>query len=183
MSGFDYFILSVIGLFYVNFLFIITFGFPKRIGRGVTRSVYKVGNKAVKLPNGYAGYLPWKLLRGIMANQSEWNQRKTRDDIVKPLWTIFWVVQAYPIAKAPESGQTMWDVAMRLELIEQGYSAEEAHYMAWMWLDDRLLLVDYDRSDEEPRTRLAKLYFWNEDRKYNKWARDGLYDIPPNELD
>lgn len=183
MSTVDYIFIVAFTLLYTNFIFLYAFGLPTRIGRGVTRSVYKVGNKAVKLPVGLGGFKPWNIIRGLMANQSEWKQRNKRDDIVKPLWTVLYIIQVYPIAEPLVSDPSLWNVAMRLELIEQGYSAEEASHTAWMWLNDRLFLVDYDRSDEEPRTRLARLYFWNEDRKYNKWIRDGLYDIPPEELD
>lgn len=54
------------------------------IVRGVTRTVILTRKYAIKLPGGLSG----SIVRGWLANRSEWRQRKRRE-VSRPIGTLF----------------------------------------------------------------------------------------------
>lgn len=138
---------------------------PERLGSGVTRTAWKVGRWAVKIPNW-----GW-FIRGYLANRSEWDQRH-RSDVNAPLWRIG-LIAVYPLAVTMDR-----DAADRFErdrtpvLLEAGYSQEEAKPSSWGCVDGRWLVIDFDAAWATPRRgAVGRLYYWNQERLGRKWAR------------
>lgn len=137
------------------------------LGSGVTRTVHKVGPWAVKRPGGWGGYRPAALLRGWLANRSEWKQRH-RPDVARPRWTLFYIVQGYPIGRLPD--QYLFDLLVSGWLRACGYSAEEAKPSSWAYFD-RPRLIDSDRAWQHPRGIIGAIYYGNQERLARKWMR------------
>lgn len=153
----------------------------KRLGAGVTRTVYEIHGRAVKVPWGLDGLRPaWRtspfpsvkqLVRGILANRSEWKQR---DDVNvhAPLLTFGYVVNVYPVAEVVPRGRwDAWDDAEGIWALFMGYTPEEAKPSSWGCVDERWALIDYDRCWDDPKGWLGAIYYWDEERLARKWAR------------
>lgn len=152
----------------------------KRLGAGVTRTVYEIRGRAVKVPWGLAGYRPKAIVRGILANRSEWQQR---DDVNvhAPLRTLAYVVNVYPVAEVVPRGRWwIWDVRESIWAEFMGYTPEEAKPSSWGCVNGRWALIDYDRCWDDPKGWLGAIYYWDEERLARKWARlpDGAAPDP-----
>lgn len=132
----------------------------KWIDEGVTRWVLCIGNVAIKFP---------KNLRGWLANESEWRQRK-RSDVNRPYISILHFIIIYP--RASEVGD--WDpedcphdVSINIE----HKSNEEKKGSSWGLFKDKWLLIDFDRAWERPRSLIGFFYYYNQERLYKKWSK------------
>ena len=141
---------------------------PERASRkperafGVTRSVWLTRRWAIKVPSRYG----WGV-RGWLANQSEWHQRRD-PAVVAAVFTFAHVVAVYPraarIGSADEPGP--WDHAP---------PGDEAKPSSWGWYPSAHTsrgtwrLVDYDRCWAQPRTVVAALYFGRQERMARRW--------------
>lgn len=155
------------------------------LGSGSTRHVYRIGKYAVKVPNLNKRPTRWRgmFLRGVLANRSEWKQRK-RHDVVRPLATLFWIIQVYPkVDPIPDISWNFWDKTVRKDLIEAGYSKEESKPSSWCFgpnipvlssrasLPPRYLLIDYDRCWDEPMGWLGKYQEWRDEWIYSRYMK------------
>lgn len=148
------------------------------LGSGSTRHVYGLHKWAIKVPNLNKRPTRWRgmFLRGVLANRSEWKQRH-RDDVVKPLFTFFWIAQVYPkVDLIPEFMWESWDLCHRPSLIDQGYRYDECKPSSWatVWSPwcgfpsnparaVNLRLLDYDRCWDEPMGILGKYQEWRDE--------------------
>ena len=130
-------------------------------GRGVTRTVLRVHRWAIKLPGGHGGYSPERLLRGWLANRSEWKDRH-RPDVIAPVFSLGGFLNVYPLADALVTGvePQPWNVFC-------GYSHEEAKWSSWGCFDGRWLLLDYDRAwQPEGRGWVGRWYYGRMERRF-----------------
>lgn len=139
----------------------------EQLGIGVTRTVYRCGRWAVKVPGGQGR----RLVRGWLANQSEWRQRH-RADVARPWLTLAHVVLVMPVADRA-ADDTWWEEHARPWLTAAGYSDEESKSSSWGLFGRRWLLVDFDRASDHPRTAAAAVYYWLQERPYRRMARRG----------
>ena len=123
------------------------------VRRGVTRTVFLTCRWAVKVPGGYGGML----VRGWLANRSEWRQRHRRR-VCRPVLSLLHFVLVMPRAQhvgwIDDSQQTgPWD----------GCRGDKAKPSSWGWFGDRYLLIDYDLSWRVDRGIIGGIYFgWQE---------------------
>ena len=137
----------------------------RRLGRGVTRTAYRVGRWAVKVPN--RGWL----VRGYLANQSEWRHRD-RADVNAPVFHLLGLVAVYPLAETMDRGHSdHFEATVTPVLVHLGYSQEEAKPSSWGRVGDRWLVIDFDEAWSVPRRGLiGRAYYWNQDRLGRKWS-------------
>jgi hypothetical protein len=134
----------------------------RRLGKGVTRTVWRVGRWAVKVPN--RGWL----VRGYLANQSEWHQRH-RPDVNRPTATLFHLALVAPLADQLRDPR---DDQWHLERNAEGYSDEESKPQSWGLFGGRWLLLDFDQAWRQPRRGLVgRAYYGNQERLARKWMR------------
>ncbi len=139
----------------------------RELGVGVTRTAYAIGPWACKVPSWRHRYL----LRGWLANRSEWKQRR-RDDVVAPVLTVGYLVNVSPIVLTwPRHLWGEWDEQIRPWLEFCGYSAEEAKPSSWGLFNGRWSLIDFDRCWAEPRGWVGGIYYWNQERLGRKWLK------------
>lgn len=144
------------------------------IRRGVTRTVIVGRRWAVKLPIGlgmsFHG-LAGDLVRGWLANQSEWRQRR-RPGVARPRLTLLHLVLVMPAAdwvgsdrfsvKGPWQSIDPADVGAR----------DEAKPSSWGRFGDRWLLIDFDRAwERDGRGLVGRLYYGHQERSARRWAR------------
>lgn len=126
---------------------------------GITRWVLLIGPFAIKFP---------KSLRGYLANQSEWRQRK-RPRVNRPIISLFHLMIVF--YRATEIGKwepKEFNVSSRYWYgIE--YSNEEAKGESWGLVKNCWVLIDFDRAWENPRPVIGLLYYWNQARLARKW--------------
>ncbi len=134
------------------------------VARGVTRSVLVTRRVAVKVPS----VKNRRVLRGWLANRSEWKQRR-RPDVARPLVTFGHVAVVFRAADAVPSERT-WSM-QRHVLIRDGYSREEAKASSWGRFGGAWRLIDFDRAWHHPRGVVGGLYFGREERLARKWSR------------
>lgn len=127
------------------------------MARGVTRTVVVGRHYAVKVPSVRHRYV----IRGWLANRSEWKQRR-RLDIVRPVLTLGHLALVYPTADGLMS-EREWSL-QRHVLIRDGYSHEEAKASSWGRFGGRWLLLDFDRAWQPPLGIIGGLYFGHEER-------------------
>lgn len=145
------------------------------LGQGVTRTVWRVGSWAVKVPGGLAckpGWRPvlWPLVRGWLANRSEWQQR-WRATVNRPVWTVGYVLQGYRVAELASLGDPEWH-ARRVFLEDLHlYSDEELKHTSWGKVDGHWVLLDFDRCWEPPRGWVGGVYWWRQERLGRKWSK------------
>lgn len=132
---------------------------------GVTRVVMLTRRWAIKVPQ------PDYFLRGWLANQSEWHQRR-RLDVEPPRVSVFHFILVS--RRALQVGA--WDPDEFVHDDDET-RADERKGSSWGLFPEGWRLVDFDRMWER-RSPLAKLYCWNEDRKARKWLRLPQADDP-----
>ena len=130
---------------------------------GITRTVLVTDNYAIKVPSLHHRLL----VRGWLANRSEWKQ-SWRTDVHPPLYTLGHVVTVYRAAltlDGLDSSTAPWqDIPPR-------YTGDEAKRSSWGVVAGRLALIDYDRAWEDPRGIIGGVYYWRQERLARKWAR------------
>lgn len=137
---------------------------PIQLTSGITR-IAIIGRKyVVKIPN-----VRYNFWRGWIANQSEWQQRD-RADALRPLATLFHVFALYPKAWCPTEEDFAACPVAEGSIPGIDYTGDEEKVTSWGEYRGEWLLIDFDRSWER-RSRIAKLYYANQDRKSRKWAR------------
>jgi hypothetical protein len=130
-----------------------------RIARnGVTRLVVLAGPVAVKLPR------LGNVVRGWLANRSEWHQRG-RDDVARPWLSVGHIALVMPRA------DEVCDDEYRREPSDGEVGRDEAKGSSWGRFGDRWLLIDFDRSWEPPRGLVGSLYFGRQERTARRWMR------------
>lgn len=145
------------------------------IVRGVTRVVFVGERYVVKVPRIPWGAEGWRMtngpfgwiLRGWLANRSEWRQR-ARGDVVRPFCTIAHVALVMPKAEVLLEEDVPGDLALMLS----AYRGDEAKPSSWGRLKGRWVLVDYDRAWEQgDRGWIGGLYYARQERRARRWAR------------
>lgn len=124
------------------------------ISYGVTRWVLLVGPFAIKFP---------KHIRGWMANQSEWRQRR-REGVNSPICTLFHFVTLY--WRAEMVGRWHTD-----ECPFYADSNEERKGSSWGAVNGTWLLIDFDRAWRNPRSLVGGLYYGKQERLSRKWSK------------
>lgn len=143
-----------------------------KVGKGVTRTVWSLGpNWVVKIPN-------WGcLVRGYLANQSEWRQRH-RPDVAPPVLSIFNV--ALIMGRAERNLLTHVErigPPADIQITEDGvdgHRGDEAKLCSWGYYPESgWRLIDYDRAwDPDQRSPITgRLYYWNQERLARKWSK------------
>lgn len=133
-----------------------------KVTRGVTRTVILTHKWAIKLPS--LSY-QWGI-RGWIANQSEWAQRD-RKDVCYPLLNLGNVVLVF--LRARPAGLSEGVLKM------MGYTGDEAKPSSWGKLDCvsgrcRHVLIDYDNSEKDPRSRVGEWYWGKQEKLARKWS-------------
>lgn len=145
------------------------------VRRGVTRVVFVGKRYAVKVPRIPWGAEGWRIthgpfgwiLRGWLANRSEWRQR-ARGDVARPLCTIAHVALVVPSAEVLLEE----DLPGELALMLNAYRGDEAKSSSWGRLGNRWVLIDFDRAWEQgDRGIVGGLYYGWQERRARKWAR------------
>lgn len=135
-----------------------------RLGRGCTRYVLGIGPYAIKLPWGYTR----SLLRGWLANRSEWRQRH-RPDVATPIATLGHLVLVYRRAEQPISDE-WWEANVR-PWLARTYSAEESKSCSWGLTADGWRLIDFDRAwHPDDRGLVGGVYYGRQERMARRWA-------------
>lgn len=145
----------------------------RRVTTGVTRTVYVGRRWAFKVPRlDLAGLRPGQhrvgLVRGWLANRSEWRQRH-RPDVARPVATLGHLVLVMPAAdhvppndSPPPCAPAWWP----------GESADEAKGSSWGLFGTEWKLIDFDRAwTEHDRGLVGRLYYAGQARKGRRWAR------------
>lgn len=137
---------------------------------GVTRSVLIGRIWVYKIAKGRSS-----LIRGVIANRSEWHQRD-RTDVARPAWTFLYLIQCYPKASyVPHWSQRgPWDNHPPRPSDDDdwsGWHGDEYKASSWGRFRDRWLLIDYDRGHQERDWLIGKLYYGNQERLGRKWAK------------
>ena len=143
---------------------------------GITRTVFVVGRWAIKVPSLRHRYL----LRGWLANRSEWKQRR-RPDVARPIITLGHLVTVFPRAQEigawePEDcpERALWPSGLDVDEWDPhqpcGHSTEEAKGSSWGRFGDRWLLIDYDRAWQDPRGAVGAAYYGRQERRARKWS-------------
>lgn len=138
---------------------------------GVTRNVILTKRYAIKVPcRRWGSRAPWKwigpLVRGWLANQSEWRQRHRRR-VNPPLFTLFHFATWYRRAEEVST----WDTDNAPQATMRRYRVEERKGSSWGRFGRRWLLIDYDRCWERPWGLVARFYYWPQERMFRKWAK------------
>lgn len=126
----------------------------KLVRSGVTRRVVLTKRWAIKLARGY---------RGILANESEWRQRR-RPQVNRPLFDLLHVVQVS--RRADHLAGPNWSH----ELLRR-HSGDEEKPSSWGNFNGQWLLIDFDRAWEQPRSLLARPYYARQERLARRWSR------------
>lgn len=134
------------------------------ISSGITRWVLLFGPFAIKIP---------KHIRGWIANQSEWRQRR-KEGVNGPLFTLFHFLTIYWRAEAVGK----WDTD---ECPFKADSNEERKGSSWGCVNGSWLLIDFDRAWAVPRSLVGGLYFGNQERLARKWMKLPVYEEECNE--
>lgn len=137
----------------------------KRLGRGITRYVVGVGPYAIKLPWGYGR----SVLRGWLANRSEWRQRHC-PDVNPPFLTLGHFVLVSRRAEQPISDE-WWEANIRPWLVRT-YCAEESKPCSWGLTADGWRLIDFDRAwHADDRGLIGGVYYGRQERMARRWMR------------
>lgn len=131
-----------------------------RTRHGITRTVFVFRTWVVKVPS-------WRhrsLVRGWLANRSEWRQRH-KPNVCRPALTVFHMVVVYPRAHwvGVDSGRGSGPWV--------GRDGDEGKASSWGRFRDRWLLIDFDAAWEHPRGLVGGIYYWNQERLGRKWAQ------------
>lgn len=130
----------------------------------MTRTVFVGRRWAMKVPT-----LRYRrnMLRGWLANRSEWRQRKRRD-VARPVATLFHLVLVMPSAYC-----TGDQLQGKLEGPWFDRAGDEAKPCSWGWFRDRgWRLVDYDAAWEPgDRGLVGGVYYWIQERRARRWMR------------
>lgn len=129
--------------------------------RGVTRTVFVGTRWAVKVPS------PHYVLRGWLANQSEWRQRR-RAGVNRPVATVGHVATLYRAADRVGCDADVGPFGRRDEFT---YDGDEEKPSNWGVFDGEWRLIDFDRAWERPRGIVGRLYYANQARLARKWSR------------
>jgi hypothetical protein len=141
---------------------------------GVTRSVVLTPRWAIKLPWG----LMHSIIRGWLANRSEWRQRD-EPGVCRPIFTLAHLVLVMP--RADEVGDdTDWDNLLpnsgpwdRFDL-DQGDSAKPS---SWGRFGDEWVLIDFEKAwDVADRGWVGRLYYGRQERLARKWTTMDMED-------
>lgn len=140
----------------------------ERIGQGVTRTVYGTRRFAFKVPRLRDGWRDWPLnvVRGILANESEWHNRHRRD-VATPCVSLFHIVLVMP--RADSVGNWDPEDAESAPIFQLGYDHEELKGDSWGCFDGVWLLIDFDESHREPRSLLGHWYWGRQERMAREW--------------
>lgn len=128
----------------------------KVVRSGITRTVVLTKRHAYKLAKGHVS-----LARGLMANASEWQQRR-EPYVCGPTWTLAYLVQSYPLAEEGDEDRSgPWSAL----------SGDDGKACSWGWLPGRgWLMIDFDESlRDRDRFWLARIYWWRQERLARKW--------------
>ena len=145
---------------------------PEAVGRyevkhGVTRTVVLTKRYAIKLPWGQGH----SVLRGWLANRSEWKQRR-RPDVLRPVLTLGHFVVVFPrVSTYVEWGASfVWNFT---KFVLPDYpDGDEAKESSWGLHDMKFVLIDFDRAWESPgRGIVGGLYYGNQERLARKWMK------------
>lgn len=153
------------------------------VRRGVTRTVFVGPRWAVKVPrlqmdrpSGWRAVhseIGW-VVRGWLANRSEWRQRH-RADVARPVLTFGHFAVVFPAAievgddRLTDPGPGPW---VGFEDIEDGRRRDELKPSSWGRFPDGWRIIDFDRAwDQNGRGIIGSLYFGNQERLARKWSK------------
>lgn len=135
----------------------------KIVKTGVSRNVILTERYAIKYPKPV---FFWPFIRGWLANQSEWRQRKRRR-VARPVFTLFHFFVWYPRAKYIGLWPS-WDAPD----FTYGMSEEERKGSSWgNFSFHEWKLIDFDRAWENPRGVIGRVYYWRQERLGRKWSK------------
>lgn len=145
---------------------------------GVTRIVIIGRRWAVKIPHlmlfvpNQSNRFGW-MVRGWLANRSEWRQRR-RTDVARPVLTLGHLIVVFPAATAVGRGDRSgpWD---NWDDIPDDRLRDERKPSSWGMFTDGWRIIDYDRSWEANHMGIIGwLYYANQRRLGNNWSK-----LPP----
>mgnify|MGYP001560855129 CR=1 FL=1 len=135
---------------------------------GVTRTVFVGRRWAVKVPSLHHR----NLVRGWLANRSEWRQRH-RTDVYRPLLTLGHLALVFPAANelavegdwAEPTFDGPWTGH---EDIEE--NRDERKPSSWGRFGNRWLIIDFDRAwQQHDRGLIGRLYYGRQERLARRW--------------
>lgn len=133
---------------------------------GVTRTVILTPRLAIKIAGRRGRYL----VRGWLANRSEWKQWKRRD-ANEPGVSLFHLVTVSRRAELLGTDTDFdWDEVEAWASL-CGYQGDEVKLSSWGRVGGRWVLIDFDRSWEKPYGLVGAIYQANQDRLGRKWSK------------
>lgn len=129
----------------------------------MTRTVFVGRRWAVKVPT-----LRYRrnVLRGWLANRSEWRQRKQRG-VARPVATLFHFAMVMPAAVCVGGeADPFWGEPW----LER--DGDDGKPCSWGWFPNGggWKLIDYDRAWESgDRGLVGGVYYWRQERKARRW--------------